>query len=54
VEECTKAEMGVGAAIAMGSHGEKGYKALFVIKVKINITARILETTSEEKKVKSG
>ncbi len=54
VEECTKAEMGVGAAIAMGSHGEKGYKALFVMKVRTNIIDKILETTSEEKKVKSG
>jgi hypothetical protein len=24
VEECTRAEIGVGAAIAIGSHGEKG------------------------------
>ena len=46
--------MGVGAAIAMGSHGEKGYKALFVMKVRTNMTAKILETISEEKKVKSG
>lgn len=30
VEECTKAEMGVGAAIAIGSQKEKGYCALFV------------------------
>lgn len=29
VEECTKAEMGVGAAIAIGSHAEKGNWALF-------------------------
>jgi len=34
----------------MGSHGEKGYKALFVMKVRTNIIAKILETTSEEKK----
>jgi hypothetical protein len=46
--------MGVGAAIAMGSHGEKGYKALFVMKVRTNMIAKILETTLEEKKVKSG
>jgi len=38
----------------MGSHGEKGYKALFVMKVRTSIIAKILETTSEEKKVKSG
>jgi len=35
VEEWTKAEIGVGAAIAKGNQGEKGYKALFVIKVTI-------------------
>lgn len=29
VDECTKAEIGVGAAIAMGNHAEKGYWALF-------------------------
>ena len=33
VEECTKAEIGVGAAIAIGNQGEKGYNALLVIKV---------------------
>lgn len=30
VEECTSAETGVGAAIAAGSHLEKGNCALFV------------------------
>jgi hypothetical protein len=30
VELCTRAEMGVGAAIASGSQVEKGYWALFV------------------------
>lgn len=30
VEECTNAETGVGAAIAAGSHAEKGIWALFV------------------------
>jgi hypothetical protein len=35
VEECTKAETGVGAAIAAGSHAEKGTCALFVIAAKI-------------------
>ena len=33
VEEWTRAEIGVGAAIAAGSQGEKGKRALFVIKV---------------------
>lgn len=31
VDECTSAETGVGAAIAAGSHLEKGICALFVI-----------------------
>lgn len=31
VEECTRADTGVGAAIAAGSHLEKGIWALFVI-----------------------
>jgi len=31
VEECTKAEIGVGAAIAIGNQDEKGNKALLVI-----------------------
>lgn len=31
MEECTKAETGVGAAIAAGSQEEKGICALFVI-----------------------
>ncbi len=31
VEECTKADTGVGAAIAAGSHLEKGICALFVM-----------------------
>ena len=30
VEECTKAEIGVGAAIAIGSHTENGNWALLV------------------------
>jgi len=33
------AEIGVGAAIAMGNQGEKGYRALLVIKV---ITIKII------------
>jgi hypothetical protein len=32
VEECTREEIGVGAAIAAGSHGENGNNALLVIK----------------------
>jgi len=53
VEEWTSAEMGVGAAIAMGNHGEKGYSALFVMKVRIiKITNKELPV-SEEKEVKS-
>lgn len=31
VDECTRAETGVGAAIAAGSHAEKGICALLVI-----------------------
>lgn len=34
VEECTSAEMGVGAAIAIGSQGEKGKIALLVMNVR--------------------
>jgi len=38
VDECTKAETGVGASIAAGSHLEKGIWALFVIlAIRINI-----------------
>jgi hypothetical protein len=37
VDECTREETGVGAAIAAGSHDEKGTCALLVIKV-ITIT----------------
>ena len=36
VDECTKAETGVGAAIAAGSHLEKGSWALFVIAARVN------------------
>jgi len=36
VEEWTKAEIGVGAAIAIGNQLEKGNSALFVIKVNVN------------------
>jgi hypothetical protein len=54
VEEWTKAEIGVGAAIASGSHGEKGYRALFVINVKTNIKINRGLERSLEKNVKSG
>jgi len=36
VEECTKAETGVGAAIAAGSQAQNGIWALFVILVSIS------------------
>jgi len=54
VEECTSAEIGVGAAIAIGSHGENGYKALLVMKVRISIEESNCEIRSELKNVKSG
>jgi hypothetical protein len=54
VEEWTKAEIGVGAAIANGSQGEKGYKALFVINVRTNIKIRKGLEILLEKNVKSG
>jgi len=38
VEECTKDDTGVGAAIAAGSQTEKGTCALFVIPPKTNNT----------------
>lgn len=49
VEECTKAEIGVGAAIAKGNQGEKGYKALFVIKVtKMKNIKKLLKISDEK------
>lgn len=42
VDECTRAEIGVGADIANGNQKEKGYKALFVIKVNKSNSARKL------------
>lgn len=36
VDECTRAEIGVGAAIAAGNHAEKGNWALFVHEAMIN------------------
>lgn len=54
VEECTRAEIGVGAAIARGSQGENGYRALLVIKVRTRkVTTKVLGM-SAVKKVKSG
>lgn len=41
VEEWTKAEIGVGAAMAIGSQGEKGKIALFVMKVITKKTTEI-------------
>ena len=40
VDEWTRADTGVGAAIAAGSQAEKGIWALFVILVAIRITTR--------------
>ena len=37
VEECTSADTGVGAAIAAGSHLEKGTWALFVIAARVMV-----------------
>jgi hypothetical protein len=44
----------VGAAIAIGNHGEKGYRALLVIKVRTSIEDNNCEVRSELKNVKSG
>jgi len=48
VEEWTKAETGVGAAIAAGNHAEKGTCALLVeaeiTKIHININKYLLDT----------
>lgn len=38
VDECTSDDTGVGAAIAAGSHAEKGIWALFVIAPTVSIT----------------
>lgn len=54
VEECTKAEIGVGAAIAKGNHGEKGKIALFVMKVIPRRKIMFVEIIIEEKWNKSG
>lgn len=49
VEEWTNAETGVGAAIAAGSHAEKGICALFVIAAnKIIIIIRIFDSNLEK------
>lgn len=41
VEECTKADTGVGAAIAAGSHAENGNWALFVHAERVIIIRRV-------------
>lgn len=43
MEEWTRAEIGVGAAMAIGSQEEKGYSALLVIKVRVRKTETIEE-----------
>ena len=47
VEECTRAETGVGAAIAAGSQAENGIWALFVI------PASKIQKASQEERQKS-
>jgi hypothetical protein len=44
VEECTNEEIGVGADIAAGNHGENGKRADFVINLKMstNVTVKVL------------
>jgi L-cysteine desulfidase len=55
VEECTRAEIGVGAAIAIGNQGENGNKALLVIKViKRSALIRPSLFTKHEKLVRVG
>jgi hypothetical protein len=55
VEECTRAEIGVGAAIAIGSQGEKGKIALLVISVTINSEAmRILDSLATNQEPCAG
>lgn len=45
VDECTRDETGVGAAIAAGNHDEKGTCALFVThpNIKIKLNPRVVE-----------
>lgn len=54
VEEWTKAEIGVGAAIAKGNQGEKGKMADLVINVKIKNTIRTRGDNLEDIEKKSG
>lgn len=54
VEEWTKAEIGVGAAIANGNHGENGKIALFVIKVTPKRKTTLVGATMEVKEKRSG
>jgi hypothetical protein len=51
VEECTKAEIGVGALIATGSHGENGKIALLVIRPNNSNKGRIEEAKNDERKI---
>jgi hypothetical protein len=53
VDECTSEEIGVGAAIATGSQGEKGNRALLVMKAATMRKGSIwsLECMSLNKKV---
>lgn len=53
VEEWTSAEIGVGAAIAIGNQGEKGYRALLVMKVSNIKPMRNILLVLEEKDEKS-
>lgn len=54
VDEWTRDEMGVGAAIAAGSHGEKGKRADFVERVRIRKKEVIREVYDEKKKERVG
>lgn len=51
VDECTSAEIGVGAAMAAGNHAEKGICALFVIllrKIRKILVFFIVESWNQE------
>lgn len=53
VEECTKAEIGVGAAIATGSQALKGICALFTIIARIKQRVLVGEFQRELEKILS-
>lgn len=42
MDECTKDDTGVGAAIAAGSHAQKGIWALLVIPAKTTINPKLI------------